>query len=324
MSNHLRDQRSPYLLQHAENPVDWYPWGEEAFQKAKREDKPIFLSIGYSTCHWCHVMAEESFENEAVAAILNRDFVAVKVDREERPDVDAVYMEVCTALNGSGGWPLTILMTPEQKPFFAGTYLPRENRGQYMGLRPLLQAVAAKWKNDRASFLKTGEELTAYLRQESGGEAAPADQELLNKAVRQLFASYDPEYGGFGTAPKFPTAHHLLFLLRTAKLSGSKKARQLVEHTLQQMYRGGIYDHLGGGFARYSTLKRRCTITRSWPCATPRPGRRGICRSTVRWPRPRWITACGSCGRRPAASTAARTPTARARRGSTISSRPTR
>ena len=253
MSNHLQGQPSPYLRQHADNPVDWYPWGEEAFAKARREDKPVFLSIGYSTCHWCHVMAEESFESEAVAEILNRDFVAVKVDREERPDVDAVYMAVCTALNGSGGWPLTILMTPEQKPFFAGTYLPPENRGRQMGLRVLLQAVAAKWKTDRTSFLKTGEELTAWRRQESAGTAAAADQSLLESAMGQLEDSYDAEYGGFGTAPKFPMPHQLLFLLRAAKLSGDKKARQLVEHTLRQMYRGGIYDHLGGGFARYST-----------------------------------------------------------------------
>lgn len=253
MPNHLQNEHSPYLLQHADNPVDWYPWGEEAFQKAREEDKPVFLSIGYATCHWCHVMAHESFEDGQVAAVLNRDFVAVKVDREERADIDAVYMDVCTALNGSGGWPLTVLMTPEQKPFFAGTYLPRDSRGPYMGLLPLLQAVAAKWKRDRASLLQTGEEIVSLLRRkEAAGEAAP-DQEMLKKAVLQLFASYDREYGGFGSAPKFPTGHHLLFLLRFARLSGDKKARELVEHTLRQMYRGGIYDHIGGGFARYST-----------------------------------------------------------------------
>ena len=253
MSNHLQGQPSLYLRQHADNPVDWYPWGEEAFARARREDKPVFLSIGYATCHWCHVMARESFESEAVAELLNRDFVAVKVDREERPDVDAVYMAVCTALNGSGGWPLTILMTPDQKPFFAGTYLPRENRGRQMGLCGLLQAVARKWKTDRASLLKTGEELTAWLRRESEGEAARADQSLLESAVGQLLDSCDAEYGGFGTAPKFPMPHQLLFLLRSAKLSGDKKARAAVEQALRQMYRGGIYDHLGGGFARYST-----------------------------------------------------------------------
>ncbi|MBO5556815.1 MAG: thioredoxin domain-containing protein, partial [Oscillospiraceae bacterium] len=253
MGNHLAGERSPYLLDHAENPVDWYPWGEEAFQKAKREDKPVFLSIGYSTCHWCHVMAQESFEDERVAAILNRDFVSVKVDREERPDVDAVYMEVCTALNGSGGWPLTILMAPDQQPFFAGTYLPRESRGRYMGLVPLLQAVAAKWKSDRASLLKTGGELAAYLRREAPAGGDAPDGALLDRAIEQLRASYDKEYGGFGTAPKFPAAHNLLLLLRFGKLAGDKEARAMAEHTLQQMARGGIYDHIGGGFARYST-----------------------------------------------------------------------
>ena len=253
MPNHLQSERSPYLLQHAQNPVDWYPWGEEAFRRARAENKPVFLSIGYSTCHWCHVMAHESFEDEGVAEILNRDFIAVKVDREERPDVDAVYMAVCTALNGSGGWPLTILMTPEQKPFFAGTYLPRENRGKAMGLKSLLRAVAAKWQRDRAGLEQTGEELTALLRRELPSDEDEADEGMLESAVKQLFASFDPEYGGFGSAPKFPTPHHLLFLLRYAKLSGRKKAREAVELTLRQMYRGGIFDHIGGGFARYST-----------------------------------------------------------------------
>lgn len=253
MSNHLSRERSPYLLQHAENPVDWYSWGEEAFAKARREDKPVFLSIGYSTCHWCHVMAEESFEDAAVAELLNRSFVAVKVDREERPDVDAVYMEVCTALTGSGGWPLTILMTPEQKPFFAGTYLPRESYGQRLGLLPLLRAVAGKWARDRASLLETGEQITVLLRQEAAPAAAEPDGALLRRAAGQLADSYDKEYGGFGSAPKFPSPQQLLFLLRWAKLAGDKAARAMAEHTLQQMYRGGIFDHIGGGFARYST-----------------------------------------------------------------------
>ena len=253
MSNHLSGERSPYLLDHAENPVDWYPWGEAAFQKAREEDKPVFLSIGYATCHWCHVMAHESFENEAVAAILNRDFVSVKVDREERPDVDAVYMEVCTALNGSGGWPLTVILTPEQQPFFAGTYLPRESQGRYMGLIPLLTAVAAKWKSDRASLLQTGRELTAFLQKEAPAGPDRPDGALLDRAIEQLRASYDKEYGGFGTAPKFPAAHNLLLLLRYAKLSEDKDVRAMAEHTLQQMARGGICDHIGGGFARYST-----------------------------------------------------------------------
>ena len=253
MSNHLASERSPYLLQHAENPVDWYPWGEAAFEKARREQKPVFLSIGYATCHWCHVMARESFESEAVARILNQSFVSVKVDREERPDVDAVYMEACTALNGSGGWPLTIIMTPEKQPFFAGTYLPRENRGRQLGLIPLLQAVAAKWERDRAGLTKTAGELTAYLNREGGAVSGTLDPSLPGKAYEQLRASFDKEYGGFGTAPKFPTPQNLLFLLRYAALSGEKAARQMAEQTLQQMARGGIYDQFGGGFARYST-----------------------------------------------------------------------
>ena len=253
MSNHLANERSPYLLQHAENPVDWYPWGEAAFEKARREQKPVFLSIGYATCHWCHVMARESFESEAVARILNQSYVSVKVDREERPDVDAVYMEACTALNGSGGWPLTIIMTPEKKPFFAGTYLPRENRGRQLGLIPLLQAVAAKWERDRAGLEKTAGELTAYLTREGSAVSGTLDPSLPGKAYEQLRASYDKEYGGFGTAPKFPAPQNLLFLLRYAALSGEKGARQMAEQTLQQMARGGIYDQFGGGFARYST-----------------------------------------------------------------------
>ena len=253
MSNHLRGELSPYLRQHAENPVDWYPWGEEAFRKAREEDKPVFLSIGYSTCHWCHVMAQESFENAEVAAVLNRDYVAVKVDREERPDVDAVYMELCVSLNGSGGWPLTVLMTAEQKPFFVGTYLPRENRGQQMGLLPLLRAAAIKWKRDRASLLRAGDELSDLLRQERPDTESTVERATPEQTAKQLLDSYDAEYGGFGTAPKFPVPHQLLFLLRYAKLSGDRKAREAVEHTLRQMYRGGIFDHIGGGFARYST-----------------------------------------------------------------------
>ena len=253
MPNHLPGERSPYLLQHAQNPVDWYPWGEDAFEKARREDKPVFLSIGYSTCHWCHVMTEESFENEAVAAVLNRNFVAVKVDREERPDVDAVYMEVCSLLTGSGGWPLTILMTPEQEPFYAATYLPCESRRQQIGLLPLLCAVAYRWQLDSASLRSSGREIAETLRGAYSHAPAAADGELLRRAAAQLADSYDREYGGFGSAPKFPSPHQLLFLLRYAKLAGDRAARAMVEHTLRQMYRGGIYDHLGGGFSRYST-----------------------------------------------------------------------
>ena len=253
MSNNLINERSPYLLEHAENPVDWYPWCEAAFDRARREDKPVFLSIGYSTCHWCHVMAKESFEDARVAAILNAHFISIKVDREERPDIDSVYMDVCTALNGSGGWPLTVLMTPEQQPFFAGTYLPRDNRGGRAGLIPLLSAVAAKWAGDRASLIKAGSEITQYLLRDAPAGSAEPDETFLRRAAEQLAASYDSENGGFGSAPKFPSAHNLIFLLRYAKLAGDKKARAMVDNTLRQMYRGGIYDHIGGGFARYST-----------------------------------------------------------------------
>ena len=253
MSNRLAKESSPYLRQHGENPVDWYPWCEEAFQRAKQEDKPVFLSIGYSTCHWCHVMAHESFEDRQVAEILNRNFIPVKVDREERPDVDAVYMQVCTAITGSGGWPLTIIMTPEQKPFFAATYLPKNNTFRQTGLLPLLHAVAERWKNGREELVRTGDDITAFLsRQKVEKSSFPCEKDL-KRAAKQLADSYDEEYGGFGSAPKFPSAHNLIFLLRYAALSGDKSARRQVENTLRQMYKGGIYDHFGGGFARYST-----------------------------------------------------------------------
>ena len=251
MSNRLINEKSPYLRQHAENPVDWYPWGAEAFEKARREDKPVFLSIGYSTCHWCHVMAHESFEDQGVAEILNKYYVPVKVDREERPDVDSVYMQACVAANGSGGWPLTAILTPEQEPFFIGTYFPKENRGGRMGLRFLLSAIAEKWNSDRDELLHTAKEMTAYLRQESEtGE--PAD-DLPQKAMEQLMGSYDKEYGGFGWSTKFPSPHNLLFLMEYSLLKNDRKPREAVENTLRQMYRGGIFDHFGGGFCRYST-----------------------------------------------------------------------
>ena len=253
MSNRLINEKSPYLLQHAENPVDWMPWGEEAFQRAEQEDKPIFLSIGYSTCHWCHVMAHESFEDEQVAQVLNRDYVSIKLDREERPDVDAVYMEVCTALNGSGGWPLTIIMTPQRQPFFAATYLPKNSRGKSLGLTDLLRVIAAKWRHDREELLQAGEEISAFISKERPAVDAEPDESFLRQAVEQFKASFDEDYGGFGRAPKFPSAHNLIFLMRYAALSGDKAARRMAENTLRQLYRGGIFDHFGGGFSRYST-----------------------------------------------------------------------
>ena len=253
MSNRLQKEKSPYLRQHGENPVDWYPWGEEAFEKARREDKPVFLSIGYATCHWCHVMAHESFEDAEIASILNDNYVSVKVDREERPDVDSVYMAACVAANGSGGWPLTAILTPAQEPFFVGTYFPKENRGGRMGLKYLLAAVAEKWKNEREELLHTASEMTAYLRREDALTQVGGAEGLPKKAAEQLLGSYDREYGGFGWQTKFPTPHNLIFLMEYAALTGDKKPREAVEHTLRQMYRGGIYDHFGGGFCRYST-----------------------------------------------------------------------
>ena len=253
MSNSLIKEKSPYLRQHAENPVDWLPWGEEAFYRAGHEGKPIFLSIGYSTCHWCHVMARESFEDSQVAALLNRYYIPVKVDREERPDVDSVYMQACQALTGSGGWPLTIIMTADKLPFFAGTYIPKNSRGNQAGLIPLLSAIARRWAEDRESLLKTAGEIGSFLSAQREPSPAEPGEDKLKAAAAQLAAAYDREYGGFGTAPKFPSPHDLLFLLRLAHFTGDKEQRQMVDNSLRQMYRGGIYDHFGGGFSRYST-----------------------------------------------------------------------
>ena len=253
MSNSLIKEKSPYLRQHAENPVDWLPWGQEAFYRAGHEDKPIFLSIGYSTCHWCHVMAHESFEDIQVAQLLNSYYIPVKVDREERPDVDSVYMKACQALTGSGGWPLTIIMTPEGLPFFAGTYIPKNSRSGQAGLIPLLSAVAGKWARDRESLLATAGEISAFLSREQPLSPSAPGEDKLRAAAEQLASAYDREYGGFGLAPKFPSAHDLLFLLRLSHFTGDKEQRQMVDNSLRQMYRGGIFDHFGGGFSRYST-----------------------------------------------------------------------
>lgn len=252
MQNHLKNQTSPYLLQHAENPVDWYPWCDEAFERARLEDKPVFLSIGYSTCHWCHVMAHESFEDAQIAEILNRYFISIKVDKEERPDIDSIYMAVCQAFTGSGGWPTTIFLTPEQKPFFAGTYFPKTARYGQIGLAELLMAVQQKWRTDRAGLMETAEEMISALnpvaRSETGVNAG-----LIDSAVGLYRRSFDEQYGGFGEVPKFPTPHNLLFLMRYYEKSGDKEAMKMVEKTLLQMYRGGMFDHIGGGFSRYST-----------------------------------------------------------------------
>ncbi|MGN1001965.1 MAG: thioredoxin domain-containing protein [Oscillospiraceae bacterium] len=253
MANRLKQEKSPYLMQHGENPVDWYPWCEEAFQKAEREDKPIFLSIGYSTCHWCHVMARESFEDPEVAGLLNRDFVSIKVDREERPDIDAVYMSVCQAMTGSGGWPLTVFMTPDQKPFFAGTYFPKHGGYGRFGLTELLERVADLWKNNREELLKTGNQITAAIHQAPAGIGRKPDHMLAERAYTQLAQRFDHKWGGFGAAPKFPTPHNLLFLMRYAEAEREANAGKMVETTLENMAKGGIFDQIGGGFSRYST-----------------------------------------------------------------------
>lgn len=250
MANQLKNEKSPYLLQHAENPVDWRPWGTAALEEAKREDKPIFLSIGYSTCHWCHVMAHESFEVEEVAAILNRAFIPIKVDREERPDVDAVYMAACIAMNGSGGWPLTVLLTPDQKPFWAGTYLPKSQ------LLSLLKQADSRWRENRRQLISAGDMLTEHLRQEQAVQPNAPSRALVQKGVSLFVQGFDRQWGGFGQAPKFPTAHNLLFLLRYAHLTENQQAQEMAELTLEHMYRGGIFDHIGGGFSRYSTDRR--------------------------------------------------------------------
>ena len=262
MVNHLKNQASPYLLQHAENPVDWFPWCNEAFEKAKTEEKPIFLSIGYSTCHWCHVMAHESFEDLQIARILNTYFVSIKVDKEERPDIDSIYMNVCQAFTGSGGWPCSIFMTPDQKPFFAGTYFPKDSRRGMIGFEDLLFAIAREWRENREELLHSAENVVANLKKEQASEAGSSAKEifseqqadtLLSRAFSDYVRSFDSKYGGFGTAPKFPSPHNLLFLMRFYTVTKEQKSLEMAKKTLLQMYRGGIFDHVGFGFSRYST-----------------------------------------------------------------------
>lgn len=255
MSNHLKDQSSPYLLQHADNPVDWYPWGEEAFEKAKREDKPVFLSIGYSTCHWCHVMEEESFENKEIAEILNQNFVSVKVDREERPDIDSVYMSVCQALTGSGGWPMSIFMTPDQKPFFAGTYFPPVSSRGMAGMHDLLLIIAQKWETGQEELISSAERILTHVRETESGKMETIDNTLPDQAALFLAESFDEQNGGFGGAPKFPSPHDLIFLILYAEVRGDGGALEEAKITLEKMRRGGIFDHIGYGFSRYSTDK---------------------------------------------------------------------
>jgi uncharacterized protein YyaL (SSP411 family) len=252
--NHLVGQKNPYLLQHAHNPVDWYPWGEEAFDRALKEDKPIFLSIGYSTCHWCHVMEKESFESVEVAEILNRSFVSIKVDREERPDIDTVYMAVCQALSGSGGWPLTVIMTPDKKPFFATTYIPRESRFGMLGMVDVLPKIEDLWKNSRNDVNTSSDRVSEAIKKNAEIKfKSDIEQGVFEKAFNEIDSTFDNVYGGYGNAPKFPSAHRLLFLLRYSQLHGNSELLKQIEFTLEKMSAGGIYDQIGGGFHRYST-----------------------------------------------------------------------
>jgi len=253
-SNRLVDEKSPYLQQHAENPVDWFAWNDEAFEKAKKENKPIFLSIGYSTCHWCHVMAHESFEDEEVASLMNNAFVNIKVDREERPDIDGVYMQVAQMITGRGGWPLTIIMTPDKKPFYAATYIPKESRYNILGMKELIPRINELWTTKQEDIDNVINQIEEALSQPSmTGQMEDLTLDDINLAYSQLSQRFDNEKGGFGAAPKFPSPHNLMLILRYWKRTGDEKALYMVEKTLQEMRLGGLFDHLGFGFHRYST-----------------------------------------------------------------------
>jgi len=255
--NRLAKSQSPYLLQHASNPVNWFPWCKEAFNKAKEENKPIFLSIGYSTCHWCHVMEHESFEDESVAQLLNDNYISIKVDREEMPEVDHLYMSVCQAMTGRGGWPLTIIMTPEKEPFFAGTYFPKESQGKRPGMLQLLPSLANAWKNKQTDIRISIDKIQNYLIE--ANTSTPGDdwtESMVKEAFGQYAQRFDPEFGGFGRAPKFPSAHNLIFLLRYSLFYKDPTGASMVQTTLQNMRIGGIFDHVGLGFHRYSTDRR--------------------------------------------------------------------
>ncbi len=257
-TNRLAGESSPYLLQHARNPVDWYPWGPEAFDKAKREDKPVFLSIGYSTCHWCHVMERESFEDEGIAEILNRHFISVKVDREERPDVDRLIMAFVVAATGHGGWPLSAWLTPDLKPFTGGTYFPREDRFGLPGFGTVLLRIAELWGTNRDEIESSAQAVAEHLRRAAGAEKAGEvrPEPVLRRGFELYSRAFDPRFGGFSAAPKFPPATAIQFLLRWHRRSGSPDALLMAEKTLAEMARGGLYDQLGGGFHRYSTDER--------------------------------------------------------------------
>jgi uncharacterized protein len=254
--NALISETSPYLLQHAHNPVDWRPWGADAFESARREDKPILLSVGYSACHWCHVMERESFENEAIANLMNAHFISVKVDREERPDVDAIYMNAVQIMTGSGGWPMTVFMTPDGKPFYGGTYFPPDDRYGRPGFVRVLESLHEAWTNRRDDVISSANDLTSHLGMDRLQPANEVDENLAANAIQTLEANFDRTWGGFGGAPKFPNPGTLEFLLQHHGRTGSASALEMLERTLTGMGAGGMYDQIGGGFARYSTDER--------------------------------------------------------------------
>ncbi len=252
--NKLINEKSPYLLQHAHNPINWHPWGTEAFDKAFRENKPIFLSIGYSTCHWCHVMERESFEDSEVAEIFNKYFVCMKVDREERPDIDSIYMKACQLMTGRGGWPLSIFMTPDQKPFYTATYIPKHRRYGMLGIVDLGHRIHQLWKDDPDSVMDFAKGLTDSISQSKETEKVSLkESKIAKRCFESLVASYDEKHGGFSKSPKFPTPQNLMFLMRYYAINKENLALEMVEKTLDAMLKGGIYDHMGGGFSRYST-----------------------------------------------------------------------
>jgi uncharacterized protein YyaL (SSP411 family) len=258
MPNRLADETSPYLRQHQDNPVDWYPWGDEAFAEAKEHDKPILLSVGYSACHWCHVMAHESFEDPATAAVMNELFVNIKVDREERPDVDAIYMDAVQAITGQGGWPMTVFLTPEGQPFFGGTYYPNQPRHGMPSFVDVLRAMDGHWRSNRSEVVEQADRLTEAI--DTVAQLTPVDEvagpTLLGNAYDALRQAFDAQWGGFGSAPKFPSTLSLDLLLRAHAHNGAPETLEMVTTSLDAMAAGGIYDHLGGGFARYSVDER--------------------------------------------------------------------
>lgn len=254
MSNHLINENSPYLLQHANNPVDWYPWGEEALNKAKAENKPIFLSIGYAACHWCHVMEHESFEDPSTAALMNEQFINIKVDREERPDLDNIYMQAVITMTGSGGWPMSVFLTPDLKPFYAGTYFPPVRRFNMPAFKDILSGLSNAWLNDRSEVEKTGVQVSNHLQTQTKNQSSDSlTLDHLNAIAKALQSSYDWGYGGWGDAPKFPQAMAIEFLLHHSVTNKTEEHLKLIKHCLHAMARGGMYDVVGGGFSRYST-----------------------------------------------------------------------